>query len=243
MVDSDSNRLTAGAVAGLVTDARTARSEGNLGLAATLGAASYDGTAKFGELFGTASAQAIGGVAIGQVSLRWDDDYIATSSTLPFGAAVDYLFTMTLDSGIFTSVHCDGSVSPPGPAAASLVGNNGAAGMIVDRACPGPPDDRSISTVLHTTIGARSLISGELTLGASVGSSAFGLPDVFATIDASHTGRFYLDPIGDDHSYRTGSGTSYSSPIPEPGTCLLLGLGLAALAQRARSRARATLGR
>jgi hypothetical protein len=245
IVDSDASHLTGGPVMGSVSDTRTAHAVGNLGgTADTLAHADFDGTAAFGLLRGTASAEAIGGTAIGQVTLRWDDDFRATSSTLPVGTPVDYRFTISLDSAITTNIACDG-VSPPGPATVSLVGNDGAAGIIVHRAC-GLSDGASVLTLIHTTIGALVPLSGSLTLSASLGSSVSSRPDNMATADANHTGRFFVDPAGPDYSYVTSSGVTYFSssapptpnPIPEPSTLSLIVLGLIVVGARYLAKAK-----
>lgn len=175
-------------------------------------------------------SQAAGGTGFAQLTLSWDDEFYAMSHTLASGTPVSYRFTMQLDSAIETNISCDGR-SPPGPAAASLVGN---AGMIVDRACPELPDDRVLTTVIDTTIGARQLISGTLTLSTSVVSSRSAL-DVYAILDASHTGRFFLDPLGPDYFYRTASGQTYLTPAP--GALPLFGAGMVAVLVRCRRRA------
>jgi hypothetical protein len=240
-VDSDANHLTAGPTVGSVSDARTAHAVGNLGgTADTLADAMFDGTATFGLLRGMASAEAIGGTAFVQVTLRWDDDFTATSNILPFGSPVDYQFTISLDSAISINFPCGG----PAGAIASLVGNNGAAGIISHRAC-GPSDGASALTVIHTTVGARLPLSGEMSLSASVGSSPSSRPHNIATVNAIDTGKFFVDPVGPNYSYRTASGVTYFSPsappgpnpIPEPSTLSLVALGMTVLgARRLRER-------
>ncbi len=235
IIDADSSYLTAGATIGFVTDSLQVQSTGEIGGRQTTANAGFDGRAEFGELRGSAFAGAIGGTAYAQVRLAWQDDFIATSSTLASGTPVSYAFTITLSSAIFTNRSCDG-VSPPGPASASLIGLGGAGGIVVDRACGEPLVDRSVRTILDTTIGSVFPIRGELVLSASVGSSAASLPDNQAIADASNTGRFYLDPIGSNYSYRTNSGRTYFTPIPEPASGLLLGAAVAGVAGLRRTR-------
>lgn len=228
-VDSDGSFRTRGpGMLFSVSDMLTAHAVGNLGATAdTLANAMFDGTATFGLLHGMASVEAIGGTAFVRGTLSWDDDFRATSNILPFGTPVDYLFTISLDSAISINFLCGG----PAGAIASLLGT-GIFG-VGHSACPGPPDDRSGSTLIHTTIGATFPLSGSLTLSASVGSSPSSRPHNMATIDASDTGKFFVDPVGPDYSYTTGSGVTYFSPapnpIPEPSTLSLVALGLTVL--------------
>ncbi len=102
IIDADSSYLTAGATIGFVTDSLQVQSTGEIGGRQTTANAGFDGRAEFGELRGSAFAGAIGGTAYAQVRLAWQDDFIATSSTLASGTPVSYAFTITLSSAIFT---------------------------------------------------------------------------------------------------------------------------------------------
>ena len=245
LIDSDSEHLIGGPVPGSVSDFRTAHANSSYSLGPSVADALYEGEARFGTLRGRAEAGAIAGTAFAQLVVGWDDDFRVTSGTLPFGTPVHLRFSLFLESGVFSNQSCDG-VSPPGPAIAQAIGRHGAAGIVSNRAC-GPAEPQSVVTLIPTTVGALIEMSGELNVGASVGSSAATRPHNIASADAFNTAHFYVDPVESDFSYITTSGVTYFSPVvtppisvPQPGAWLLLGTAAALFGYARRRRARET---
>lgn len=230
----DAQHLTAGPSAGSVSDFRTAHAQyDSFAWGSPLADAMYEGQARFGELRGWAGGGAIAGLAYAQLGLEWQDDFRIVSSTLAFGTPVELEYTLVLTSGLYSSQSCDEFNVGFTPAIASAVGWNGAAGILVHRACGGS-DPASVVTRIPTTIGALLPLNGELVVAVSVSSGVVSHPHNTASADAFDTARFYVDPVGSDFSYVTGSGVTYRTPVepttvPGPGTSLLVVVGLAGL--------------
>jgi len=197
--------------------------------------ASSSGTVQFGSITGLVSANVVGGsnaveppgTGLGGTggsavfNSSWEDSLVVTSTTLPKGAAVNLLFTMSLDG----TLSCTGSASVS--ALSAFV-----AGVSViqslDQTCNSSLQG-SQTLVIATTVGSDLQIEGQLDISANANGVSSATST--ATVDPP-TSQFFIDSETAGASYTTASGSTYfSSPttVPEPSSLLLLGSGMLAL--------------
>ena len=172
-------------------------------------------------------------------SAAWGDTLtiVDRSGAHPPGAPVDLAITLTWNGSPAVSVdcvavypyaNCDGpgtratgatQFAAAGANASSYANTLGigpavqvTAGSGLDAACPGPPCTLppSQTSVLHTTVGARVAVSGQLIADAVADTQWSVTPRV----DTSAVGvaRTFVDTLDDDFCYTTSSGVTYYTP-------------------------------
>lgn len=201
------------------------------------------------------------GQMLAVAAARWTDFVTPTSPSLPAGTAVQVKATFGMQGIADVS---GGSLSPSGnPNAAGISATwIFISFMFTDfefspELCAGDPsqigcgvlpagiDFQSDGTaIFNLEIGQTFAFNGQLQVVATAGSfaaedGAFASSSV--TSDASHTGQFFLQPLG-DFTLVTASGHDYSptgvpsSSAPQPTAAMLVGLGAAILAVLRRPR-------
>jgi len=173
-----------------------------------------------------------------QLVLRADDDLLFTSSTLPIGTPVSFMFTADLHS-ILTS-DTAGNCSPVSfiPAGSAILEpNNGSLFTPLDHnTCGTGSDNMSFSGIFHSEVGDGTVgpndpgdfpISISLVLESQ--ASNFPIASDTTTVDASSTGNIYVQVLTPDVTFSSASGATYqptTSAVPEPGTLPLIGAAM-----------------
>ncbi len=212
---------TASAALGLLTGTSVAHAQ----IPASIGA---------GWTFGIVDA-----LTLANSSAIWGDTLtiVDRSGAHPTGTPVDLAITLTWNGSPTVSVDCvatwpSASCAGPGTHAtgatqwaragasafstAWTVGTSESAmvttGSLLDAGCPGPPctSPASQTSILHTRVGARVTVGGQLISDAFADTQWYVTPRV----DTSAVGvaRTFVDSLDDDICYTTASGVGYYTP-------------------------------
>jgi hypothetical protein len=201
------------------------------------------------------------GIMLAVAAARWIDFVTPTSPTLPAGTPVQVTASFGMD-GIANA--SGGFFSPSGnPNAAGITATwifnsfmfsdfefspELCAGDPSQIACgvlpPGTPFHSDGTMTFNLEVGQTFIFTGQLQVVATADSFA-SEDGAFASssvdTDASRTGEFFLQPLG-DFTLVTASGHDYSptgvpsSPVPQPAALILVGLGAATLGVLRRRR-------
>jgi hypothetical protein len=179
------------------------------------------------------------GRAVGQglLSLQFDDTGEVVSNTLPDGTPVTLEFVFSLDAS---------AILIPGPAGPLIGASASYAVKATDVEGAGEVTrllvgNEIVTVELDTAVGNHIDLQGRLDLGANALAGRVQAGEQYvaqrdASIDASHTATFAIDPP-DGVGFDAESGHEYA--VPEPGAALALvsgALTLAAARRRRRSR-------
>lgn len=169
-------------------------------------------------------------------SASFSDYYVVSSGSLPTGSPVSYQVTIDMDVQ-----------ANPGNRGTFFFGYQMAGpGVVVDafwRQPNGLYGNVSVAWGFHYPFTLQGHVGDQVYLSSTLavsGDSFAGLtrygfiPSSETHVDASHTAKFFIDPITPDVSFIADSGHDYSSPsaVPEPGSMALMLAGLAALGWR-----------
>lgn len=223
--------------------------------------ASIGGTGSMGRLVASAAAAAASsldgpvngtsrdpsGWGSSGLNALWFDSVLVTSSYLPAGTPVDLLFTLTLEGEMWTAADGTPNLANNFTTASSVL----QAGPQVVRldALSNAESWLETTLLLHSSVGARVSIEGQLILRAAAGSSA-GRQTYSALASTDFVSNVFLEVLTPGGAYLADSGATYLAtetggvpgegavPVPEPASLPLLGSGAAALlAQHRRRRA------
>lgn len=166
------------------------------------------------------------------------DTLTLTSSTLAIGTLVDMLITLDLNVVLASTQTPNMGGGCGSSALGSLSVYSGALTLVPNLQDLRSPAPCQVIDALPLTIHAR--IGDELRTVMTLHANAGGRVGGGSSADATHSLRFYADPLG-DFGYVTASGNAYLSPsapaaVPEPSAVLLLASGLVALVARSRCR-------